>query len=344
MKKKKNTTKNTHSSQKQPKTRRNRILFLTLGLLVCFAIVISGVVIYNKHEPNPVSTYDVTPENRLLSTASTYNHRIEELYLEKVTKETVDLNGLTGEYLIYYTTPGSRWALNTREFNIKLAEGSIEEFGKFEFTDLSEKDINIIESAKSHIIAYINSSSVLKEKATLIEAVESVPFYKYTSVENDVDGLMNTSVATCLDDGIYINQKCEDEFCAYVATHELLHFINDITNTKLFYPSTNFEEAMTDALTRAINPCYSFKDSPHYGYSILFDTLYSYINIFKEDAIYAYFYGYDELFEKVDSADFILEHDAFVSAMLGYWEDSHFSEHLTSQIMEKWRRDFEKAS
>lgn len=346
MKKRKSSKKRAPISKKQSAVAHKSYLIPILGLLVCIAIIISGIMFYTLHRPNLVSDYTITPEEQLLDTASKYNDRIEDsdLYFEKVQKETVNIDGVTDDHLIFYMTNGNRLALDTREHNLKLAEGGIEKFGKFEFTNFSEKELDIIETAKSHVIAYINSSSVLKEKAMLTEAVRAIPFYKYSDVEVDVDGLMNTSVATYIDNAIYINQKCEDKFCAYVATHELLHFICDLTNTTLFYPATTFEEAMTDALTRAIDPCYSTQKAPHYGYSILFDILYPYINVFKEDAIYAYFYGYEDLFEKMDSANFILEHDAFVSAMLGYLEDPDLADFLTSQIIEKWRRDFDTAN
>lgn len=324
-------------------TKNFSLMFLGVALLLIFGGLLINVL-QDVHQPNEVSSSTTSIEEVLLETVSFSNYRRKEIYLRKVAKEFHDIDGEgLKEHLVLYMDPhGNRLLLNTREFNLSLAEGGVADFGEMELVSLSEKECEFIEIAKEHVIHFIQNSQVLKNKTELINQVQQLPFYKYSKVEHDVDGLMYTSIATYIDGAVYINKKTANQFCPYVATHEILHFICDLTNgNNNYYPSTNFDEAMTDALTKAINPCTPADSSTHSGYSILFPILYPYVEIFGKDAIYSYFYGFEELFNKYSQkiSNFELEHDAFVSAMLGYLDDSYMSSDLTSQIIEKWRRE-----
>lgn len=343
---KKNTRKNNYypemasaSSSKEKEIVAITGIFLIL-VMACILVLIWSFAHYSKNV-----NQNANPEEILIEKAEDYDQRLDEVFIEKVTREEheIDERGLI-EHLVLHMKPyGNRLAMNTREFNQKLASGDSSEFGEFTLVELSKEQVEMIETAKEHVVAYINSSDILKDKEVLIEKIKNIEFYKYSDVEFDVDGKMLTSVATCVDGAIYINQKCEESFCAYVATHELIHCLSDFTNDgKSIYKATTLEEAMTDALTNAIDPCHATNANLHYGYSELFPMLYSYMNFLGEDAIEAFFYGYDKIFEKYGE-NFILEHDAFVSIMLCYEDDEMLASDLMYQMIEKWRRDYQEA-
>lgn len=189
------------------------------------------------------------------------------------------------------------------------------------FADFSKRQELIIESARDHVVKYIQDSKVLTEKDKLIEGIENIPFYLYTESSHDILKDLDAPAIHC-GNAIYCNQEYEKYFCEWIFVHELFHHLRYLTcgnfSSERYY-SLYLDEAIADLLTCATQPKTFSSDRYANGYEIYHEPVNKYLAVFGEDALYSYFYGYNEFFSSYTT--FKTEHDAFAFALQYYGED-----------------------
>ena len=202
---------------------------------------------------------------------------------------------------------------NDKKYLTVHEETTLEEF--------SNREELIIESARDHVVKYIQDSRVLTEKEKLIAGIKSIPFYLYSESTHEILKDLDAPAIHC-GNAIYCNQKYEDYFCEWIFTHELFHHLRYLTcgnfSSERYY-ALFLDEAITDLLTSSTNPKTFSSGSYTNGYEIYHEPVNKYLAIFGENALYAYFYGYDEFFSSYTT--FKTEHDAFAFALQYYGED-----------------------
>ena len=191
------------------------------------------------------------------------------------------------------------------------------------FTDFSDEHLKIIEASRNLVIQYINNSEVFTNKEKLVEGIKNIPFYLYT--ESTHDQLINYEIqpaAVHLGGAIYCNNDYNTSFCEYLFVHELVHHLRYLTSDQKLsnelYFATSLDETIADIIALSMEPEVNFEEDYISSYTVFYEPVYKYLNLFGRDALSAYFYGYDEFFEKNGGDTFKLEHNAFVVSLAYY--------------------------
>lgn len=161
--------------------------------------------------------------------------------------------------------------------------------------DPNKKIVKIFNTSKEHIVAYIQGSTILKDKDHIIKQLDSVEV-KLASIEYP---------ALYENKTLYIGKDYIDVVCEWMICHELVHCLSEITNKGIEnepYAYNLFNEAITDIITFSMEP--KIPDGYISGYTEYYSYIFEYIGCFGEKAISAYFYGYDELWNTVGKTDF----------------------------------------
>ena len=84
------------------------------------------------------------------------------------------------------------------------------------------------------------------------------------------------------DGAIWVFRTCTDSICEWMFTHELIHYLREITNNvepeKLVYHGMILDEVMTDIICSSLKPKLSVGES---GYKQYYDVGYQYLNVWK---------------------------------------------------------------
>ena len=181
---------------------------------------------------------------------------------------------------------------------IQVVENEPESISYTWVEDVNDADVlKVFKSAKELVIDYIQKSTVLVQKDTLIKEIVEIPI-KYTDAD---------LVAEYRNYVVYVNPGYRNDVSEWMIVHELVHFLCEITNGGIYreeYPYELFNEVMTDVIAASMGP--EIQDDLMSGYTMYFDFIYAYIGCFKEEAIKAYFYGYDRIFDYVGKDEFDL--------------------------------------
>lgn len=202
---------------------------------------------------------------------------------------------------------------NDKKYLTVHEETTLEEF--------SNREELIIESARDHVVKYIQDSRVLTEKEKLIAGIKSIPFYLYSESTHEILKDLDAPAIHC-GNAIYCNQKYEDYFCEWIFVHELFHHLRYLTSGSFSserYYALYLDETITDLLTASTNPKTFSSISYINGYEAYHEPVNKYLATFGENALSAYFYGYGEFFASYDT--FQIEHDAFAFALQHYGKD-----------------------
>lgn len=184
------------------------------------------------------------------------------------------------------------------------------------------KILSIVEGAKKLIVSYINNSEILVDKEQLIESINNV---KVMFTDANL-------VAEYKNGTVFINAKNAKDVCEWMVTHELVHYLCELTNGSVeneMFPYSLFTEVMTDLITLSMNPKIN-KDIVS-GYSDYYFMVLPYIGVVEKDALGAYFYGYDWMSDKVDRNEF----DLYVLSM-DRVEVSEVAMVIVSNSVNKW--------
>ena len=263
-------------------------------------------------------------ENNLF-TCATLSSLAPSMSITNATMSTVNFDPSFSELGLYTITleefPDSSFKLESCP--IWGEDNDIEEINQqTKFKNFNKSQKKMIESARQHVIEYINDSEVFTDKETLIEGIENIPFYLYTESTHEQLSDYDSAAAVHLGNGIYCNNTQKEFFCEYVFVHELVHHLRYLTSDKKLsnerYFATTFDEALTDVITLSMNPANTFKSGYGSPYITFYEPMYKYLAIFGRDALSAYFYGYDEFFENSGGNTFRTEHDAFVVSLAYY--------------------------
>lgn len=169
-----------------------------------------------------------------------------------------------------------------------------------------------LKSAKRKVVAYVNSSQIIRDKEKCIEKINQTPLYYIDSINfEDLGQQSDIPDAFYKDGSIWVLRDSTSSICEWMFTHELIHCLREITNNagpKLVYHGMIFDEVLTDIICSSLNP--EIDDGSESGYARYYDVGYKYLAIWKETAITAYFYGYQDIWNKTGKDEF----DVFVYA------------------------------
>ncbi len=290
------------------------MLAIPVIMIIVFALWASGIFHSPVSTPDPSINY----EEKLISDANTHAYISEEY---QVTKIKFDPNGMNnGLYDIYINNEAEPYQYQGgRLYSTVKNLDNIHE--QTTFVEFSKREEKIIQSSRDLVCKFIQDSSVLTNKEWLIERIQTLPFYKYSdSTHPEIISIMKAPGAHMIS-GIYCYDKFSKYYCEYFFVHELFHHLRYLTSgeslTTTLYYATQFVEAMTDIMTQTMNP--KFINDPNYvsGYADYYGPIYTYLSIFEEEALNAYFYGYDEFFAQ-GGTTFKAEHNLFAVAIGSY--------------------------
>lgn len=297
-------------------TRYKKYIFL--GITLSTAILMICLITYSCADTTKINQ-NVNYEDKLIEEANQFDDIIFTCNVDNVEYDPdIMENGVysifyDGGHIPYQYQGGDFWA-EQKDLET-LNEETV-------FTDFSEREAKIIQSARNLVSKYIEDSDILNDKEWLIQKIQSVPFYKYTDTTHQELLSSFDAAAVHMGIGIYCNAAFSDYFCEYTVVHELIHHLRYLTSGESlyneYYFAINFDEAMTDTIAYTMNPKLYDKRDMLCGYMFMHDPIYRYISVFEEDALEAYFYGYDEFFEKYGGETFKIEHDLFAVMMQTY--------------------------
>ena len=89
-----------------------------------------------------------------------------------------------------------------------------------------------------------------------------------------------------------------------------------------------FNEVITDLVTATMKP--KIVNNALSGYSLYYDLLSPYLNLFGIESIEAYYYGYDSIYKKIGKDEF----DFFVLVIQNYGAED--TEAFYNNLMYKW--------
>lgn len=312
-------SKKSHATQRKSNPLvRTTVIFITIAIII--AICSIG---YNQYMYGGLSNIneEINFEEQLFQKAQENYENPMVMLDSSITLKTVFLDGSDPESEPFY-----HFQLNGFDAPQGFKSGEI--YGndikyltlhdETTLTEFSKRQELIIESARNHVVKYIQDSRVLFEKEKLIEGIRSIPFYLYSESTHEI---LKDLDAPAIHSGnaIYCNQEYEDYFCEWICTHELFHHLRYLTcgsfSSERYY-AMMLDETITDLLTASTSP--NTFSSGHYinGYEGYYEPVNKYLATFGEDALYAYFYGYNEFFGS--NTTFKTEHDAFVFALEHY--------------------------
>lgn len=322
---KKNAKKMSKTSKKRNSQHHPSLLFALFLAVVAVIIVTIIMIAYNYYmygdtsKPNNSINYEETLINdSCINQYHTSFNSIDKIIFDPDGME----NGIYSLYLNSESEPyqyqGCKFWADDKDLDY-INQQTV-------FTNFTKREENIIQSSRDLVCKYIQDSSVLTDKEQLIEQVQSIPFYMYTETYHPELLEVIDSPAVYMGVGIYCNASYSEFFCEYMFVHELIHHLRYLTSgekiSNEMYFATAIDETIADIITFTINPKMFHNREYTSGYTVYFTPIYSYLSIFKEDALKAYFYGYDDFFESYGGSTFKTEHDAFVVILDSY--DSYY--------------------
>ena len=314
------------------------ILIATLTCICAFACVF----MHTAKAEIPTPDTEVNFEERLFDYAEEYSEN-PDFYLDPIYTLNHVIMENSNEF---YDIPSYRVKIKNYEYE-QLFEGGtfVGEASTYEgiydetkFAEFSEYQLEIIEAARNHVIKYINDSNVLRDKETLVEAIQNIPFYLYTSTTNEDLLEVIDAPAVHVGSAIFCNKEFGKFFGVYMFTHELFHHLRYLTNganfSELSYVGTNYDEGITDFLTLSTGIKCPVVKGYIYGYERFHNVTGEYLNTFGEKALEGFFYGTDEYFDSFYT-NFKAEHHAYVSA-LGYYDQDYVPQLVCRTILKYW--------
>lgn len=226
------------------------------------------------------------------------------------------------------TEEGYRIDVNGVERRIQIPSHTYSTYEPKEISDVTEKHQEVISQSKELVYQYIYSSKVLKDKDELKEYIDKIAFKEayYTDDEN-VGAYFSHEENT-----LYINKYASDAVCEWMIVHELVHAISyythDMEIEKETYAFDLFNEVITDLVTATMKP--KIVNNALSGYSLYYDLLSPYLNLFGIESIEAYYYGYDSIYKKIGKDEF----DFFVLVIQNYGAED--TEAFYNNLMYKW--------
>ena len=317
-------------------------IYNIISILAIVAFIF-GIKHLSIVKTNPIDE-SVNYQDELFTEASMYtlDYSIVEK-LDSITTKTLDashieLYGYEYEYVLNYENelfhpfsfPGFPYDNTPAKYNLDDLE-------YFKFNKSQE---HIIEKSKKRISKLVDDYSIFSDKDFLKQGIENIEFYLVRHPELFKSDYNSELIAVYYEGSIYINKDSVKNFCEHSASHELIHHLRHLTNygddyynIDPAYSGLLFDEVMTEVLTVSSNP---YLPKNLNGYLSYTSNVYRYLDIFKEDALKAYFYGYDEFFEKYGNENFLMEHDAFVASFAGYSSEYYdLMNDLTIEILNK---------
>ena len=163
-----------------------------------------------------------------------------------------------------------------------------------------------LKTAKSKVVAYINSSQIIKDKQTCIDKINQTPLYYIDPIDiNLLDPNEIMPDAFYKDDAIWVFRNSLDSICEWMFVHEMIHYLREITNNtgkEPVYHGMILDEVITDIICSSLKP--KLINGIESGYAQYYDVGYKYLAIWKEAAIEAYFYGYQKLWNITGKDEF----------------------------------------
>lgn len=283
--------------------------------LVCLFLVIT--FLFSFVACSSSESYD----SKLIKISKAYNKACKE-DISNMKQQGVDIaievsEVSENEVEVYFNGGTSRIQFENNEDNSEIEITNPEE--------LTKEEQQYVSKAKLSVISYINASEILQEKETLISKIETI---KIMAMDMPTVGLYkNDCVYIDRDELVGFSMECFE----FAVTHELIHALAALTNGGVeneYYGTKKLNEVITDLITvqifnKDINFLSVYSDYYYHGYS--------YISVFKEKAIKAYFYGYEEIWENTDKTEF----DFFVEAFANAPYDI-FAHAYTVTLLYKW--------
>ena len=281
---------------------KKRIIPLFLMALLLFAIcLMSPTSARNTYDER---IFQMAQRSTESLSEDDYNHNIAIKELE------------TGSYRI--TLDGVTYLISNNDDQIVITNDSFIKEDVSIVTD--EYLIRIFERAKSNVVKYVTSSTIIKDadKEQIENNIWSIELYsgsfvldesvKNTLTDEELKSI-GEIVAIYEDGSVYINSSKTAKVTEFVLTHELFHYVSEVTNNGLEnqdYSYSIITEVITDFL--AVTSAPPAVDIADTSYLSSYEDVLLYINVYKKDALRAYFYGYDEIWKKAgkDNFDFFV--------------------------------------
>ena len=190
------------------------------------------------------------------------------------------------------------------------------------------KQIKIVSKSKKLVYQYIDTSTILKDKKDIKKYIENLNTKEADFTDDEGVGAYFSYADSC----IYINRNNSEAICEWMIVHELIHAMSFYTHNCSIeneeYAFNLFNEILTDIITSSINP--KMNRGILSGYSVYYNLLYPYINLFGENAIEAYFYGYNTIYTQIEKDEF----EFFVIVIENYGVEN--SDVYYNNLIYKW--------
>lgn len=329
--------------------KKNKVIALIVMLSIVFVVSFIGFSKIICVKINPIDTsvnyeIELLDEARLYSAFHSYQYINEELI--HVNQIENSPNNLEDNLLELVNNDGSSFFI-PEPYDLDYTYDP----SKLDYHKVSQRYETLFEEAKKKVCKFIDDSNFLKNQELLKEKILNIDIYVCTDTNNTgFFGSPEYAMSAVFYDGaIYINKDLQNTISEFVLVHELFHGVRhftleDSTYSTKTYTFSLFEETMTDALTYSCNPyLYVPKNvsADTIGYKLTLPFIYKYLDLYREDALEAFFYGYDEFFEKYGDKDFQVEHDAMVFTFQGFYENPELASLFYSQIITKMENSLE---
>lgn len=297
------------------------------NIIVFLAIVafIFGIKHLSIVKTNPIDE-SVNYQDELFKEASLYSldysevEKLDSIVIQNIDPSNIELYGYDYEYVLNYENESIQsLGFPGFPYDNALTKYNLDDLEYFKFTKSQER---IIQKSKKRISKLVDDYSIFSNKDFLKQGIENIEFYLVRHPELFKTDYSADLIAVYYEGSIYVNKDSSKKFCEHSASHELVHHLRHLTNygddyynIDPVYSGLLFDEVMTEVLTVSSNPYLPKNLNGYLSYTY---NAYRYLDIFKEDALKAYFYGYDDFFEKYGNENFLMEHDAFVSSFTGY--------------------------
>lgn len=220
--------------------------------------------------------------------------------------------------------------VNGTKMTIIVSDASEGAYEPQNINELRSKEVlDIIESSKEKIEDYIEKSSILEEKESILSYISSLEIKEARFTDDSGVG----AYFSADDSKIYVNKDNSAYICEWMICHEYIHAIAFYTHNEgsldnIPYTYSLYNEVFTDLITSSLEP--DINESVSSYYQNYYELIYPYIHMMGEDSIKAYFYGYDRIYESIDK----LEFDFFVNVIENFGEEN--SPAYYNNLILKW--------
>ncbi len=274
----------------------------------------------------------------ILSGCSNATNNYDSITLENAVKVTAESGFDLGSnpfvsdsrYFIVTKNSDSTFSVdaNGKRMIIQVpSEQSSSEYVPTNVSDVS-KYMKIVAKSKKLVYQYIDTSTILKDKEDVKKYIENLDTKEGSFTDDEGVGAYFSYADSC----IYINRNNSEAICEWMIVHELIHAISFYTHNCSIeneeYAFNLFNEILTDIITSSINP--EIDRTIQSGYSVYYNLLYPYINLFGENAIEAYFYGYNTIYKQIEKDEF----EFFVIVIENYGAEN--SDVYYNNLIYKW--------